>query len=218
MSSKIIIALTILIFATSVAAIIIGSLAYTASNPDEGTFESIEITDTTNQIVFGEDNTTTLSAPAGSTDTILTLPIITDTLVGTTSAQTLTNKTLTTPIIVRNTAAITGATTLTSATSGTLYTITGGTYAITLPLPITGVTYMFVAGGTPTGSGITITATGALVNGVCLLAGVISACVASTTTTCAATQCILGDSIEYVANGTNWVIRAFAQQSGAFTF
>ena len=56
---------------------------------------ALTITPTTNQLVLGVTNTTTISAPAPASSITLTLPNTADTLVGRATTDTLTNKTIT---------------------------------------------------------------------------------------------------------------------------
>jgi hypothetical protein len=70
-----------------------------ASSASTGRFTTVAATSTTNQMVMGTTQTTTLSFPAPGASMTLTFPNIADTIVGRTTTDTLTNKTLTSPAI-----------------------------------------------------------------------------------------------------------------------
>jgi len=108
------------------------NLANTWSQPQ--TFsQPITILPTDNQIIFGAPgNQTTLDAPPPTGNVTLHLPNITDTLVGRTTTDTLTNKTLTSPTV----------------TGGTFSTPTiNGAVVVNSPA-----TYMVIANANPTGT------------------------------------------------------------------
>ena len=104
-------------------------------------FTSETLTATTNQIILGTTNTTTINAPAPASSVTLNLPNTADTLVGRNTTDTLTNKTLTSPVIGGNL-------TLNGSTSGSIaiaVPAVSGTNTITLPA---GTTNFSTTGGT----------------------------------------------------------------------
>ncbi len=129
----------------------------TSSSPS---FAALNLTNSSNQLVLGTTNTGTLNW-APSSARILTLPDNTDTLIGKTTSDVLTNKTLTTPVI--NGAVTTTGLTLPAFTaSGTL---TGsGSPTITGFGSINGLTFSSVSDGITIAGGTTprtLTLTGA---------------------------------------------------------
>ena len=105
------------------------------------TFASETLTATTNQLVLGTTNTTTISAPAPASSITLTLPNTADTIVGRATIDTLSNKTLSSP-------AVTGTLAIKGSTSGSVslaVPAVAGSDTITLPA---GTTNFSTTGGT----------------------------------------------------------------------
>jgi len=147
----------------------------------------------------------TLTATAVAGTSTLTLPAVTDTLVGLAATQTLTSKTLTNPSINDYTEGVTvignsGTTQTLSLTAGTVQTVTmTGNCTFTMPTATAGKSFILIATQDGTGSRTATFTSVKFPNGV-----------APTLTTTATTG---RDILTFVSDGTNWygtIAQAFA--------
>ena len=147
----------------------------------------------------------TINAPAVAGTNTLTLPAVTDTLVGLAATQTLASKTLTNPSINDYTEGVTvignsGTTQTLSLTAGTVQTVTmTGNCTFTMPTATAGKSFILIATQDGTGSRTATFTSVKFPNGV-----------APTLTTTATTG---RDILTFVSDGTNWygtIAQAFA--------
>jgi hypothetical protein len=147
----------------------------------------------------------TLTATAVAGTSTLTLPAVTDTLVGLAATQTLTSKTLTNPSINDYTEGVTvignsGTTQTLSLTAGTVQTVTmTGNCTFTMPTATAGKSFILIATQDGTGSRTATFTSVKFPNGA-----------APTLTTTATTG---RDILTFVSDGTNWygtIAQAFA--------
>jgi hypothetical protein len=147
----------------------------------------------------------TLTAAAVAGTSTLTLPAVTDTLVGLAATQTLTSKTLTNPSINDYTEGVTaignsGTTQTLSLTAGTVQTVTmTGNCTFTMPTATAGKSFILIATQDGTGSRTATFTSVKFPNGA-----------APTLTTTATTG---RDILTFVSDGTNWygtIAQAFA--------
>ena len=147
----------------------------------------------------------TLIATAVAGTSTLTLPAVTDTLVGLAATQTLTSKTLTNPSINDYTEGVTaignsGTTQTLSLTAGTVQTVTmTGNCTFTMPTATAGKSFILIATQDGTGSRTATFTSVKFPNGA-----------APTLTTTATTG---RDILTFVSDGTNWygtIAQAFA--------
>ena len=97
-------------------------------------------------------------------------------------------------------------TTLDACDSGKTILLDAIGEAITLPAPIQGVNYKFLATATTATSNWVITATGALIYGSIELAGAVEAASAETSINLVIAKFLPGDYINLESDGTNWYI------------
>jgi len=147
----------------------------------------------------------TLTAAAVAGTSTLTLPAVTDTLVGLAATQTLTSKTLTNPSINDYTEGVTvigssGTSQTLSLTAGTVQTVTmTGNCTFTMPTATAGKSFILIATQDGTGSRTATFTSVKFPNGA-----------APTLTTTATTG---RDILTFVSDGTNWygtIAQAFA--------
>lgn len=206
------------------SAFVMSILAYektnNSSNSPTRTFDSIFVTNTTNQIALGATGTTTtINGPAPGSDITLTLPITSDTLIGRATTDTLTNKTFTFPHFTNAMDNINEAVTLSATDSGTTFTVfdAGVPYTVTLPSVATGLYYKFVVVGSIANT-ITFSAGSAIINGYINNAG--SGAVNQNSTIIrlsltAPNDSIDGDTFTLESDGSQWFLLGFGQQANA---
>lgn len=101
---------------------------------------------------------------------------------------------------------ITAAKTITYADNGKTFLLDGGTgVAITLPAPKIGMKLKFIT-ALAFGTDYVITATGAIMEGSFMEAGVVQLCSGGTTLTLEDGAEALGDYIDMVSDGTSWFV------------
>lgn len=209
----------VLIFILAFVALVLACLAWSNSSGNV-TFDSLALTDTSNQIELGTTNTTVLTAPAPGSDIVLTLPTTTDSLIGAATTSTLTNKSLTAPLITNAYGAISTGTTLTAATSGTTYVLTNGTGGnINIALPtvlVSGLNYTFILGGIPNTT-ITIQAGSAIMYGYIINASAQYTLTQGKSNLIAGTAGLEGDILRLTTNGTHWYFQGTGQTAAAWT-
>jgi hypothetical protein len=115
--------------------------------------------------------------------------------------------------------AVAAATALTAAQSGSLINMTSAAanYAITLPALASGLNYKFSMFATANTNTVTITSTGANVSGYLIGNATRVAAAGVTSVIYSAANSLIGDNIEYVCDGTHWIVRGFAQTAATFT-
>ena len=112
---------------------------------------------------------------------------------------------------------ITAAKTLDFEDSGKVFVLDGGTgVAVTLPAPKVGQRYGFVVGAA-FGTDYVFTATGAIINGNIMEAGVVQAVSGATTLTLEDGTEALGDYFDLISDGTLWYVRGSFTNAASIT-
>lgn len=178
------------------------------------TFSSaVTITPTTNQLVLGTTNTTTLSATAPSASRVVTLPDpgANDSVAYLAATQSLSAKTVTGPANVVN---LTTTASVTAGQSGTTFYIAaaGSAYTVSLPAVAAGLRYKFISTSSSLAAAVTIAATAAVVQGIVIAgdATAVASCapIAAKTNVILGTGSKIGDALLYECDGTNWYVMA----------
>lgn len=137
-------------------------------------------------------------------------------LVDTTSAQTLTNKTITAPVGTIASEIVTATRVLTAADSGkTIFLNSSTEFATTLPAPAQGLFFRFIVTAAPSGASYTV-ATDAAAQ---ILAGQVfgsdggdgdsETTATGTTITFVDGASVVGDTAEVISDGTSWFARCW---------
>ena len=128
-------------------------------------------------------------------------------------------------VSVAATKVLTAASTLTAADSGkTLFLGSATDFATTLPAPAAGLNFRFIVKTLATTTAHTIVTNGGadLIFGQILSSDGLAATLASAKDTVnltkGATGGVVGDSIEFLSDGTNWYVKGYATVSAGMTF
>jgi len=113
----------------------------------------------------------------------------------------------------------TGATALTAAQSGTIFRINLTATAVTLPAVATsaGCFFRFINSVAAPAADCSITGPAGTLEGYLISQATRVACVGGSQITLAHAAMSIGDSIDLVCDGTNWMVRGFAQTAAAYT-
>jgi hypothetical protein len=162
--------------------------------------KNVAITPTTNQLILGTTNTTTLSAIAPAASRTLSIQ------------DPLTNCNIVTGSYPMPTA-ITDTASVATTASGQTHLVTskgGGAYLVSLPAPANGLKYKFVLQSATNANNIDITATSTIFYGAvtCLSTGLV---IAGRNTVRFTNTAVRGDWVAVESDGTNWYVSGASQ-------